>query len=210
LIRELGVTTPVYAIKPYTFDFIPDPISDFSNRNDILFVGGFTHLPNVDAVMWFVREVWPQVKQQISGGRFIIAGSNVTPQIVDLANDEIIITGFLSEPDLQNLYKKVKLAVVPLRYGAGVKGKTVEAMYNGIPLVTTTTGIEGLPGTTTFINPKNSSDEFADEVIRLYNAPDQQLIDLSKIETEYVHDHFYFDVVRKELLAIINTLAVKK
>ena len=206
IIKQLGVSTPVYAIKPYTFDFIPDPISDFSNRSDILFVGGFTHVPNVDAVMWFVREIWPRVRQKISGGRFIIVGSGVTAEIAALANDNIHIVGFLSEADLQKIYKKVKLVVVPLRYGAGVKGKTVEAMYNGLPLVATSFGIEGLPGTPTFINARNSSGEFADEVISLYNAPDQQLIDLSRMETEYIHDHFYFDVVKKELLAIINTL----
>jgi len=101
------------------------------------------------------------------------------------------------------------LVVVPLRYGAGVKGKTVEAMYNGLPLVATSFGIEGLPGTPTFINARNSSGEFADEVISLYNAPDQQLIDLSRMETEYIHDHFYFDVVKKELLTILNMLPVK-
>ncbi|MEJ0104245.1 MAG: glycosyltransferase [Bacteroidota bacterium] len=209
LIEELGVSTPVYVIKPYTFDFIPDPISDFSKRNDILFIGGFTHIPNVDAVMWFVQQVWPQVRQKISGGKFIIVGSNVTPEIEALGNDDINIPGFLSEADLQKLYKKIKLVVVPLRYGAGVKGKTVEAMYNGIPLVTTSFGLEGLPGTTTFIHPRNNSNEFADEVIRLYNAPDQQLIDLSKMETEYIHNHFYFDVVKKELLTIIDMLTVK-
>jgi len=156
--------------------------------------------------MWFVREIWPRVRQKISGGRFIIVGSGVTAEIAALANDNIHIVGFLSEADLQKIYKKVKLVVVPLRYGAGVKGKTVEAMYNGLPLVATSFGIEGLPGTPTFINARNSSGEFADEVISLYNAPDQQLIDLSRMETEYIHDHFYFDVVKKELLAIINTL----
>jgi glycosyltransferase involved in cell wall biosynthesis len=208
-INELGIDKPIYSIKPYIFDFIPDPVLDFSTRKNILFVGGFTHTPNVDAVTWFVKEVWPLITQKISGGKFIIVGSNVTPEIKALAGDDIDIIGFLSEADLQKLYKKIKLVVVPLRYGSGVKGKTVEAMYNGIPVVATSFGIEGLPGAPNFITPMDSANEFANEVIRLYNAPDLEVVELSKLETTYIHDHFYFEVVKKELLEILDTFAVK-
>jgi GT2 family glycosyltransferase/2-polyprenyl-3-methyl-5-hydroxy-6-metoxy-1,4-benzoquinol methylase len=206
-INELNVETPVYSIKAYIFDFIPEPISDFSERKDVLFVGGFTHGPNADGVLWFVKEVWPHIKQNISGGKFIIVGSNVTPEIMALAADDIQIIGFLSETELQKLYKKVKLVVIPLRYGAGVKGKTVEAMYNGIPLVSTDFGLEGLPGAPHSLTPRNKADDFASEVVRLYNAPENELEGLSKMETGYIHDHFYFEVVKKELNEILNRLA---
>lgn len=209
LIKGLGITTPVYSIKPYTFDIIPDPITDFSDRKDILFVGGFTHLPNVDAVMWFVREVWPQVKLKISGGKFIIVGSNVTPEIAALATDDIWVAGFVSETDLQELYKKIKLVVVPLRYGAGVKGKTVEAMYSGIPLVATSFGLEGLPGEDLFLTPKDSPADFTNEILKLYNASNHELVDLSKKEIEYIHNHFHVDVVKAEIGSIMETFADK-
>ncbi|MBS1736085.1 MAG: glycosyltransferase [Bacteroidetes bacterium] len=208
MIDELGVTTPVYPIKPYIFDFIPEPINDFSERKDILFVGGFTHGPNADAVIWFVKEVWPLIKKKIPGAKFIVVGSNVPPEIMALSDDDTHIIGFLSETDLKKLYNKIKMVVIPLRYGAGVKGKTVEAMYNGIPFVATEFGIEGLPGSPGFLASKNNADEFAKEVIRLYNAPDSELKELSKMETKYIHDHFHLESVKKEFLKILDTITV--
>ncbi|MES1222592.1 MAG: glycosyltransferase family 4 protein, partial [Bacteroidota bacterium] len=209
LIRQMEISTPIYAIKPYSFDIIPDPVSDFSVRKDILFVGGFTHIPNVDAVIWFVREVWPKMRNKLSGGRFIVAGSNVPPEIAALATEDINVVGFLPEPDLQKLYKTIKLVVVPLRYGAGVKGKTVEAMYHGIPLVTTSFGIEGLPGDTSFISPQNNATDFSSELIRLYNAPDEELATLSNKEADYVKEHFHFNVVKAEMIGILEKLKHK-
>jgi GT2 family glycosyltransferase/ubiquinone/menaquinone biosynthesis C-methylase UbiE len=208
MIEELCVNTPVYPIKPYIFDFIPEPIHDFSERKDILFVGGFTHGPNADAVIWFVKEVWPLVKKNISNAKFIVVGSNVPPEIMTLSSDDIHIIGFLSETDLKKMYGKVKMVVIPLRYGAGVKGKTVEAMYNGIPFVATQFGIEGLPGSPVFLTSKNTADEFASEVIRLYNAADKELMELSEMETKYIHDHFHSEVVKKEFGEILKKLTV--
>ncbi len=210
LVKDFGIKTKVVAIKPYIFDAISDPVEDFSNRKDILFVGGFTHLPNVDAVLWFTREVWPLIKQNMPGVKFRIAGSNAPAEIKALASDDIDILGFVTDEALQKLYSEIKLVVIPLRYGAGVKGKTVEAMYHGIPLVTTDFGLEGLPGVRSFFDPKNSSADFANEVNRLYNAPDAELARLSNKEVQYIHDHFHFDTVKSELLEILDDHADKE
>ncbi|MEO5562759.1 MAG: glycosyltransferase, partial [Chitinophagaceae bacterium] len=210
LIRGLGVNSNVLAIKPYIFDTIPDPIFNFSERKDILFIGGFTHTPNVDAVLWFVREVWPLVKQKIADARFIVAGSNAPAEIIALAASDIDIVGFVSEAALQKLYGEIKMVVIPLRYGAGVKGKTVEALCNGIPLVSTEFGTEGLPGDTSFLVPMKNAVDFANEVTRLYNASNDELSLLSKKEVDYIHDHFHFDVVKSEMLAILDMMAGKK
>jgi glycosyltransferase involved in cell wall biosynthesis len=162
------------------------------------------HVPNVDAVSWFITEIWPLVKEKIAGVKFIIVGSNAPPEISALTNDDIDVMGFVSEETLKDLYSKTKLVVIPLRYGAGVKGKTVEAMFNGIPLVTTDTGIEGLPGDYSFLNPKNNPVDFANEVTRLYNSPNEELISISKKEVQYVHDHFHLEVVKSEFLTILS------
>jgi glycosyltransferase involved in cell wall biosynthesis len=204
-IKGLGVSgDKIFAIKPYIFETQPGVIDDFSERKDILFIGGFTHLPNVDAVLWFVNEVWPLVRNKVAGAKFIIAGSNPPREINALAGDDIEVLGFISDETLQSLYGKIKMVVIPLRYGAGVKGKTVEAMYNGIPLVTTDFGVEGLPGDPSFLTPKNSPVAFAEETARLYNASNSELAALSARQVEYIHDHFHFDVVKSEVQAILN------
>src|SRR5436190_23414918 len=82
LIKGLGITGKIFAITPYVFDTIALPVSDFSERKDILFVGGFTHSPNVDAVLWFTREIWPIIQQGIPSAKFIIVGSN-SPAVIN-------------------------------------------------------------------------------------------------------------------------------
>jgi len=204
-ITGLGISeNKIVAIKPYFFETQPEPITDFSGRKDILFVGGFTHMPNVDAVLWFANEIWPLLKNKVGGAKFIIAGSNAPMEIRALAGNDIEVLGFISDEALRNLYGKIKMVIIPLRYGAGVKGKTVEAMYNGIPLVTTDFGVEGLPGDASFLTPQNNPVAFAQEVVRLYNASNNELTALSAKEAKYIHDHFHFDIVKSELQAILN------
>jgi len=82
------------------------------------------------------------------------------------------------------------VVVIPLRYGAGVKGKTVEAMYHGLPIVSTSFGIEGMPGDYLhFLHPVNQPEEFAGEITRLYKN-DHLLTALSLVETNYINEHF--------------------
>ena len=79
---------------------------------------------------------------------FYIVGSKVTEEIkaLEQPGNGIVVKGFVSEEELSELYRTCRLVVVPLRYGAGVKGKVVEAIYNGAPIVTTSVGSEGIPG----------------------------------------------------------------
>ena len=204
LIEGLGVTNNAQAIKPYIFDTIPEPITDFHHRKDILFIGGFTHQPNIDAVLWFIREVWPLITRKVADVKFIIVGSNAPKEVTELAGDNVIVKGFVTDEQLDRLYSEVKLVVVPLRYGAGVKGKTVEAMHRGLPLVATTFGVEGLPGNPSFITAQDTEKGFADETCRLYNLSDEELMALSKKEISYIHDHFHFDVVKQEMLDVLG------
>lgn len=136
---------PIRNIPLYIYDdLLSDINKDFSNRHDILYVGGFGHPPNIDAVLWFAKEVFPLIVQKHSDIKWHIVGGKVTKEIEQLASQNIIIEGFVSDEYLENLYRTCRMAVVPLRFGAGVKGKVVEAGYFQIPLVTTSIGAEGL------------------------------------------------------------------
>ena len=136
---------PIRNIPLYIYDKILDDINKkFKERHDLLYVGGFGHPPNVDAVLWFASEIFPIVVNKYPNIKWHIVGGKVTKEIENLASDNIIIEGFVSDEYLENLYRTCRMAVVPLRFGAGVKGKVVEAGYFQIPLVTTSIGAEGL------------------------------------------------------------------
>ena len=148
---EQGIMQKAFPYKPirniplYIYDSILENINkDFSERHDLLYVGGFGHPPNADAVLWFAREVYPTVLEKYPNMKWHVVGGKVPKEIKELESENIMIEGFVSDDVLEKLYRTCRLAVVPLRFGAGVKGKVVEAAYFQIPLVTTSIGAEGL------------------------------------------------------------------
>ena len=190
IISALNSSFRVETILPYFFKNLAVPATNFTERKNILFVGGFGHSPNVDAVEWFSRDIWPTVLKEIPAAKFIVVGSNPPDNIKNLQSDTIEIKGFVSETELQSIYTNARIAVIPIRFGAGVKGKTVEAMYHGLPIVSTSFGIEGMPGEyLSFLHPKNEAAAFADELIRLY-TDENALRKLSSAETGYINLNF--------------------
>ncbi|WPB57803.1 glycosyltransferase [Xylophilus sp. GOD-11R] len=115
-------------------------------RHQLLFVAGFGHPPNVDAALWLVREIFPRVLAEIPDAHLILVGSNPSEAVMALAGPSVTVTGHVSDADLLTYYRTSGVAVVPLRFGAGVKGKVLEALHHGLPLVTTSVGTQGLEG----------------------------------------------------------------
>ena len=175
----------------------------FSLRKNLLFVGGFGHPPNEDGVTWFCKEVWPKITAAIPGIVFTIVGSKVTPAISQLKSANINVAGFVNDFDLKKIYDSTKIAIIPMRYGAGVKGKTVEAMYNGIPVVSTTIGLEGMPGIYDFMQAFDSADAFAEAIIRLYNN-EILLKELSEKETAYINTYFTQEAAGKKIRTLLQ------
>ncbi|MCX8098748.1 MAG: glycosyltransferase, partial [Casimicrobiaceae bacterium] len=114
----------------------------FEQRRGVLFVGGFRHPPNVDAIRWYAEAVLPQLRRLAPGLRTQVVGSHVPEEIRALACRELEILGYV--PDLQPLLQNARVSIAPLRYGAGVKGKINEAMNHGIPVVATSVAVEGM------------------------------------------------------------------
>ncbi len=189
IIAALSSSYNVRVIRPYIYKSTGQALTEFSERKDILFVGGFNHSPNVDAVLWFIKEVWPPIIKSNSQIRFIVAGSNPPDIIREQSNSRVIVKGYITDHELERLYDTVKLVVVPLRYGAGVKGKTVEAMKHGLPMVTTEVGIEGLPGDYSFLEPTDDAISFADQVLALYND-EKALVMMSDKSVKYIQENF--------------------
>lgn len=108
----------------------------------LIFIGIFSHEPNVDAVLYFYHEIWPEVIKNHPDAHWFIIGGNPAPQIQSLAGSNIEVTGYV--PDTLPYLKKSWISIAPLRFGAGMKGKVGEAMASGIPVITTAFGAQGL------------------------------------------------------------------
>ena len=143
-------------------------VHGFAERRDIMFVGNFNHLPNRDAVVWFVEEVFPLVRAALPRVEFNVVGSHLPDQIAALARPGVNIVGWVQ--DLVPLYDSIRLVVAPLRYGAGIKGKLGESASHGVPFVCTTIAIEGtLMESGRDCLAADESNAFADAVIALYD-----------------------------------------
>ncbi|HEY5753243.1 MAG TPA: glycosyltransferase [Chthoniobacterales bacterium] len=161
-----------------------------SDRRDLIFVGGFGHKPNEDGVLWFIENCWPKISATLPDVRFWVVGSKPTPAIKRCASERVIITGWISDDELKTHYQNARVAVVPLRYGAGVKGKVVEALHNHLPIVMTSIAAEGLPGTAEFCGVIDDAESFANTVITFYNLEPANLSQIANLGTDYIRSHF--------------------
>ena len=141
-VREINPEAPV-ALLPLVFRDIPGATKPFAERRDILFIGGFLHQPNIDAVYFFVGAVFPIIRQRIPDIKFKVIGSSPPDSIQRLAVfPGIEILGFVK--DLEPVFSDIRLSVAPLRYGAGIKGKIGTSLCYGVPCVATSIAAEGM------------------------------------------------------------------
>ena len=185
------------AITAYVFDKFMDIDYNPDIREGVLFVGGFSHPPNADALKYFLESMWDDIYAQIKAP-FYIVGSNATDEIKAMHNEAkgIIFKGFVSEEELKELYEKVRLVVVPLRYGAGVKGKVIEALYYGDPVITTSVGAEGIDNSYNQMLVADESSEFIKKCVALY-INKQALKNMHQEAIEYVKNKHGIDAVWK-------------
>lgn len=132
----------------------------------ILFTGNMDYAPNIDAVNYFASEIFPLILKQVPMAQFIIAGQRPVSKVLQLASENIKVTGFIE--NLADEYAKAHVVVSPLRIGAGTQNKVLEALSMNIPVVTTYVGYEGLelPEDIGAL-PSKSASEFADNVIKI-------------------------------------------
>lgn len=178
-------TVPAYAWD----DFPEDPAGNLAERRNLLFVAGFSHQPNVDAAAWFVDEVMPLIRQKYPQIQLALVGSNPSVAVQAMQGPGIQVTGFVSDDELAQRYTLARVVVAPLRYGAGVKGKVIEAMRFGVPCVTTATGAQGLAGSDSFLVAVDDAASFAAHVISLIDD-DAEWRRVSAAEQAFVQANF--------------------
>ena len=174
----------------------------FEQRKDLFFVGSFGHQPNVDAMIWFITDIWPLIAKRLQTAVFHIVGRPIHPKIKALATERIIVHGPIK--DLTPFLDGCRLAVAPLRFGAGIKGKVNQSMSRGQPVVATSVAAEGMfveNGKHILIADKPQ--EFAEAVIKLYT--NKELWEtLSLNGPKIVENYFSFDTARKALTTILK------
>lgn len=168
----------------------------FVERRDLVFVGGFRHPPNVDAVSWFADEAFPRIRETLPEVVFHCIGSDAPENVLALGRREgIIVHGHV--PDISPYMDGVRIGLAPLRYGAGVKGKVNLSMAHGQPVVATPCAVESMhlrDGQDVLV--AESAQAFADAVIRLYG--DEALWRmLSRNGLDNVARHFSPDAARE-------------
>ncbi len=178
----------------------------WAEREGIMFVGGYQHPPNIDAVTWFANDIFPLVRMELPDVVFHVIGSKATPEVEKLGELEgVTFHGFVDE--IEPYLDGCRIAVAPLRYGAGVKGKVNSSMSYGQPVVATTPAVEGMfvtPGDDVLV--AEDPETFAREVVRAYR--DEALWNrLSDGGLENVRRYFSFEAAKQ---AIAEALEVRE
>lgn len=126
--------------QPLARDIMP-PTASFSERKGIGFVGGFAHQPNLDAIRWFLAEIWPLVRWKSPDLTFTIVGAGLPG---GMARPEDGVTYLGPVDDLHAWFETLRASVAPLRFGAGAKGKVASSLASGVPCVLSVIAAEGM------------------------------------------------------------------
>lgn len=189
IIKEKYPQTPVFTVPLFFYQQAATPVDDFKNRQGMIFVGACAHTPNHDAVAWFCSEIFPLIQKQIPDIFINVVGAEPPDDVSALQSEYIQVLGRLSEEQLENLYASARMMVVPLRFGAGVKGKVIETMHKGLPFVSTSIGIEGINGIEKVLTAHDSAEDFAQAVVSIYND-EASLMKLSVLGSQFVDANF--------------------
>jgi O-antigen biosynthesis protein len=201
--RELlAQTVPTAQVAVVSNIHVPATvIAPWDERKDLMFVGGFQHKPNVDAIKWLIEDIFPEIRAHLPEVRLHLIGSRMPGWMQSIDQPGIRMHGHVA--DITPFLNGCRVSLAPLRFGAGVKGKVNQAMAHGLPVVATTCAAEGLhvePDKDILI--ADQADAFAGQVQRLYQDPVlwQQL---STAGVQNVQTHFSRQAAAQALSAVL-------
>lgn len=179
LLKTFRLPTEILHYLP----FLETPVSkneienlpSFSEREHLIFFGNFKHRPNVDAVVYLKKDIWPLLKNILPDAEIHIYGAYATQQLLEFNNprDRFFVHDWVE--DLDKILQHSRLLVAPLRFGAGLKGKIIQAIRNGTVFVTTAIGAEGIFPLSYSNGVGDNLDAFVALVNKLYNDEQQWL-----------------------------------
>jgi GT2 family glycosyltransferase/SAM-dependent methyltransferase len=195
------------AVFPWVLD-APGSVVPYENRKDIVFIGGYQHRPNVDAVLFFIKGIFPIIREAIPGIRFYVVGSNPPQELRRLGGRDVVVTGYVGQ--LESLLSERRLSVAPIRYGAGIKGKIGTSLSVGLPCVATPVAAEGMELTSDEnILVAETPEEFAAAVMRLYR--DKELWSrLSTNGVDFVRRRYSFAAGVNTISALLGSVGIER
>ncbi len=156
--------------------FLLSPISEeqkqylptFKERQHFITIGNLLHAPNVDSLKVLKKDIWPQIKAKLPKAELHVYGAYAPQQVLELHNEKegFIIKGWAA--DSHTVMRQARACLAPIRFGAGLKGKLIDAMQSGTPLVTTNIGAEGIYNASTTNNGADNWTDFINKAITLY------------------------------------------
>lgn len=185
------------------------PLGWDCSKNNVLFVGQTVYRPNFDAVMYFYNEIFAKILKEIPDTKFFVVGNYSSEKIIEMGKDRnVVLTGFVR--NLIDIYEQCSVFVVPLRAGSGIRGKILESMALGRPVVSTSVGCEGLGAThkkniMIADNPK----EFAECTIELLKHPEERKL-ISKNARQFVEKNYSWDAISERLLDVYAKLLFER
>lgn len=196
-VREMEPSVAARAVTPYALSPRPANAAP-GGRSGLLFVAGFGHPPNEDAAIWLVRVILPRLRERHPDLLLSLVGSKPTELVRSLAGPGVEVTGFVTDEELERRYAAARVVACPLRYGAGVKMKAVEALNEGVPLVTTSVGAQGLEGLEKIADVCDDPAAFAEALHRLL-VDDALWTARAAAQQQYAQARFSAEVLRKDL-----------
>jgi len=175
----------------------------------LIYTGGMNMFANRDAVMYFLSEIWPLVREQVPDVRFFAVGQDPPKELLDLAarDPQVVVTGYVT--DIRPFVHDVSVYVVPLRVGGGTKLKVLDAMAMGKAMVTTSIGCEGIEVRSgEHLLVADSPVQFADETVTLLRDPSRRST-LGHNARELVERRYSWRMIGGQLLEAYR-LAVEK
>ena len=190
------------------------PALQFADTEEaILFVGTLTWEANIDGLIWFISEVWPLLIAEKPELKFYIVGKNPDERLKSVASPykTIEFTGFVK--DLEPYHKKCRVFVIPLRFGSGIKVKLINALYRGIPAVTTAVGSEGLDAKIGYhLFESSTANQQASDILKL--VEDEKVwTETSRNARELGSKYTWKELLRKhdsEIIELIGNQPVKR
>ena len=145
----------------------------FNDRNHFMTIGNFKHQPNQDAIGYLSRDIWPLIRKALPQAEMHVYGAYVTQKVQQLHKPDkgFHIKGWAANK--QKVFQQSKLCLAPLRFGAGQKGKLLDAMVNGTPIITTSIGAESMGSAQDWMDRISDEPEtFAANAVELYKSKD--------------------------------------
>ena len=208
--NEFNIPKTILHYLPFLLESISEEnkaeLPSFSKRQNFISIGNFLHEPNWNAVLYLKEEIWPLIKQQLPASKLEIYGAYPSQKVWNLHNEK---EGFLVKGRAENaaeVMQNAKVCLAPIQFGAGLKGKLIQAMQCGTPSITTSIGAEGIAGELNwngFI--ANDPKEFADKSVQLYS---EENVWQNSVENGFriINSRFNKDAFQQKFLERITDL----